>query len=348
MITQVGLAEVAQSILQENIDPAPRLLLLRDFLCLSPDHPDVVSAKRELLASRQVQSILSLQHEDGSFGYFHSLSNPTPQQPMTTEQALRRLLILGLDASDGPVGRIAGYLERALTGETKPPDRVEKTHTWSIYMPLMLSAWLRRLGSGSAAARAVAGQWAGVAGHAFSGESYSHTLYLEAYQETFSILPHPKAGRLQDFVHFYVLTLLKGMLEPQTEKKLLEYVLGHEAGIYYVYDRVPGVPPEDFRSRQAVRYLSALELLSGFGGAVERLGFAAEWLMENRGEDGLWDLGADAKDGVHFPLSLSWRDERARKTDCTAGILALLRKLPVSLPPQVSAPAASPSAATSP
>ena len=40
--------------------------------------------------------ITALQHDDGSWGYFHSLSNPTPKQPMTTEQALRRLMNLGL------------------------------------------------------------------------------------------------------------------------------------------------------------------------------------------------------------------------------------------------------------
>jgi hypothetical protein len=45
--------------------------------------------------NKWVQKILELQHEDGSWGFFHSLSQPTKEQPMTTEQALRRLQILG-------------------------------------------------------------------------------------------------------------------------------------------------------------------------------------------------------------------------------------------------------------
>jgi hypothetical protein len=42
------------------------------------------------------KKIIELQHDDGSWGYFHTLSNPSSNQPMTTEQALRRLEILGL------------------------------------------------------------------------------------------------------------------------------------------------------------------------------------------------------------------------------------------------------------
>jgi hypothetical protein len=53
--------------------------------------------------SKWVKQILDLQHEDGSWGCFHTLSNPTKAQPMTTEQALRRLRILGLTKDDEPI-----------------------------------------------------------------------------------------------------------------------------------------------------------------------------------------------------------------------------------------------------
>ncbi|NLM77193.1 MAG: hypothetical protein GX173_03790 [Ruminococcaceae bacterium] len=45
--------------------------------------------------SKWASQILTRQHDDGSWGHFRSLSNPTKAQPMTTEQALRRLRILG-------------------------------------------------------------------------------------------------------------------------------------------------------------------------------------------------------------------------------------------------------------
>ena len=52
-----------------------------------------------------VRQIVELQHEDGSWGCFHTLSQPTKAQPMTTEQALRRLRILGLTKDDEPIAR---------------------------------------------------------------------------------------------------------------------------------------------------------------------------------------------------------------------------------------------------
>jgi hypothetical protein len=52
---------------------------------------------------KRAKKILELQQNNGSWGYFHSLSNPTPKQPMTTEQALRRLEILGFTINDNPI-----------------------------------------------------------------------------------------------------------------------------------------------------------------------------------------------------------------------------------------------------
>lgn len=69
-------------------------------------------------ASKWVQEIVDLQHEDGSWGFFHTLSQPTKKQPITTEQALRRLRILSLTASDEPVRRAIDYTKRCLDGES--------------------------------------------------------------------------------------------------------------------------------------------------------------------------------------------------------------------------------------
>jgi hypothetical protein len=61
--------------------------------------------------NKWVQQILDFQHEDGSWGCFHTLSQPTKAQSMTTEQALRRLRILGLTKDDEPIARAIAYME---------------------------------------------------------------------------------------------------------------------------------------------------------------------------------------------------------------------------------------------
>ncbi len=68
--------------------------------------------------------------------------------------------------------------------------------------------------------------------------------------------------------------------------------------------------------RHANRYLSALELMSGYVGAAEKLKFAADWLESQRGPDGTFDLGPAARDMVNLPLS-DHRGCKGRVIDCT-------------------------------
>jgi len=105
---------------------------------------------------------------------------------------------------------------------------------------------------------------------------------------------------------------------------MLDYVLPHRRGIVYLYDEPLSVPPDAFASRNASRYLTAIERLAAYRSAPGKLRFVAEWLLYNRGADGMWDMSAVAKDGIHFPLSDSWRRPEDRKRDCTASIQKLL------------------------
>lgn len=327
MLSRQNVRSIAESLLEGGLDPVPRYRLLRDVLRLPPGSPELTRAREEALASHWVREILARQQGDGGWGYFHSLASPAKGQPMTTEQAIRRLLALGLTASDPGVAGAVRYLRRALDGQITTPDREEKIHRWDIYMPLMLAAWLRCLSPEDEKALCIARQWARVIGHAFCGGGYDQGRYLDAFLEVFGVRPHPKAGRLLDFVHFYPLRLLVGMLPEQTERQMLSYVISHPPGIYYIYDGPVSEPPGDIASRQGACYLAALELLCEYPQARPMLAFAADWLTAHMDGEGRWDMGVEAKDGIHFPLSGSWRSAQDRKNDCTVRILSLLIRL---------------------
>lgn len=47
------------------------------------------------------------------------------------------------------------------------------------------------------------------------------------------------------------------------------------------------------------------------------------WINANRDENGCWDFGKKAKDGVYFPLSDRW-DKTTRVTDSTYRISKLI------------------------
>ena len=273
----------------------------------------------------RTEELLALQRPDGSWGQFHTLSMPT-NAPPTTEQALRRLRVLGYTAQDKPIQRAIAYMERHLPAPV-PTIFFEKKHDPKIFTDLMLATWLRLFVPDHPGALRVARQWAAVVEAAFQNGERDHALYLQAFQEQFGKLPHPKAWRLVNFDGFYQIALLQGMLTPKTENAMLDYLLAHPEGIAYIYWTAPlNRPPAEFDSRQASHYLAAIELLAGYALAPEKLGFVQDWLAQNR-VGGQWDLGPRAKDGVYLPLSDSWRRAEDRRADCTARITKLLEHL---------------------
>jgi len=149
--------------------------------------------------SKWAHNIIELQKDDGSWGYFHTLSNPSRQNHITTEQALRRLEILGYTINDKPIMKAVSYMQDCLAGKKEIPDRREKLHDWDIFTSLMLSTWIRRFTKDDHRANEVAAKWAEIISYAFSKGEYEHQLYVDAYKRVLR-LP-PKGGRRLDFTN---------------------------------------------------------------------------------------------------------------------------------------------------
>lgn len=146
------------------------------------------------------KAVISLQKPDGSWGFFHTLSEPN-KAPMTTEQALRRLSVLGYTIEDECIAKAVDYMNDCLTGKKEIPDRREKLHDWDIFTDLMLSTWIRRFSKGCPTANKVADRWATLISLAFVGGAYNHAAYTSAYLNIHAM--KPKGARLVDFVSFY-------------------------------------------------------------------------------------------------------------------------------------------------
>lgn len=279
--------------------------------------------------TKWAKEILAQQDENGLWGNFHTLSKPS-KAPITTEQALRRLYVLGFDINDEAIARTVTYMSDCLKGRKQMPDRREKMHNWDIFTELMLAVWIRKFTLADRSANRVAGKWADIITRAFSSGSFSHEDCALAYTEIFG--EPPRGGRLVDFVTFYQLSLLPGMLNERTERLMMDYVLHYDKGIYYVFSRPSGDSricnvPETFAFREAGRYLAALELLAEYRNSIDMLHFASKWLYANQREEGNWDMGSEVKDGIYFPLSDNWKKKENRIADCTWRIRRLLDKL---------------------
>lgn len=271
------------------------------------------------------KEILDSRNTEGMWGIFHTLSQPVKNKPITTEQAIRRLRILGFTKDDAPIQAVLERMCLCVSGQRKIDNYSEKTHDWRLFEKLMLSAWIRLFDPENEIALNVAGQWAFIAEKAFSSGQYSKNDDIEAFTLQFG--RKPQSGFETGFGMFYHAALLQGVLTPATESLLLDYYLTRPEGIYYIYEKCLSVLPENFTSKKTSHYLAAIELLSGYRQAPKKLGFVAEWLDSNKNEQGQWDLGPTAKDGVYFPLSDSWRKQEDRISDCTERITNLLQKL---------------------
>ncbi|GMQ59871.1 hypothetical protein AN1V17_42710 [Vallitalea sediminicola] len=316
MIKQVDLWKM-------ELDVIPKYLFLRDIAKQKKKNIELISLKQSVMKSKWVNNIGKHQLSDGSWGPFHSMSQSINAK-MTTEQALRRLVILGLDSTDEPMKKAVEYMEKHLLGELELRDRVEKKHNWRLFTHLIVATWLRTLDSKNVLALEIAKDWADVIIRAFSSGTYDLSDYKEAYYDIHKV---SKDKYMLNFTNFYIVSLLPGLLPKEIELKFIDYMMNNKQGIYYIYDKPLNSLPDNFDSRQASRYINAYELLSNYTFAKIKLTSFKRWLLNNIQEDGLWDMGQTSKDNMQFPLSESWRKSLNRKIDCTLRLQRLLYKI---------------------
>jgi len=307
-------------ILNFNLDPIPKYLMMRDVFNLNKNSKRVIDTKSKVLETDWVKNIIKLQYEDGSWGQFHSMS----QSNMTTEQALRRLLILGLDIDDEPIKKALDYMDRYLNRTIDLRDRKEKKHDWDLLTRLFVATWVRIIDPQHPIALEIAKDWAKVVTYAFKDGAYNLKDYKEAYDE---VHRPQKQKQMWGIENYYVVSIITGLLLPTIESNFLDHIIQADNGIYYIYDKPISVLPDSFCTKSFSKYLNACELISRYSSASEKLKHVEQFLISNVSDDGLFDMGQNIKDQIHFPLSNSWRIPINRKIDCTVRILKILSNL---------------------
>jgi len=269
--------------------------------------------------SKWARQIIEWQNDDGNWGDYHSLA-VAGNSHVTTEQAVRRLERLGYTIEDDCIQKAVQYMSDCLVGKKVIPDRVEKVHDWHVFLSLILSAGIRRFTDDNPVANEVAEQWAEIVTAAFAEGSYNYDKYVDAYKRVLK----PSGGRIIGIENYYPVSLLCDCLDEKTECAFVEHLLNFNNGIYYIYNGMLAVPPQEFQSKNASRYLGAIELLVRYKHARHKLSFVADWLNANRNENGKWDMGKTVNDKLYFPLSDDWRKSETREADCTERIEKIL------------------------
>ena len=189
----------------------------------------------------------------------------------------------------------------------------------------MLAAWMRLFVPDDALAFPIAMMWAEIITLSFKDGVFDEAAYANEYRKRIPVLHYGE--RLIAISQFYMVNLLKGLLDPETERRFVDHIINNPGGMYYVYDKRIADLPVSFESRQTSSWLAALEHIAGYSCAKVKLSYAVKWILEHKDTNGEWDMGASAKDGVYFPVADSWRRPEDRKADCTARVNSLLKLL---------------------
>jgi hypothetical protein len=273
------------------------------------------------------KKILELQQDNGSWGYFHSLSNPTPKQPMTTEQALRRLEILDFTINDIPIQKTIKYLHNCLIGKENIPDRYEKGSDWKTYLDLMVSTWIKRFTPDDKIANNISNKWSEIINNSFIENVFSQQVYESMYNKIFC---PEKDKHIWGFMNFYGVSILANNISKNIEPVFFEYVINYPTGIYYFgYNKSISTLPEVFQSKKTSDYIRMIELLTSYKNKKcrDKLFFIREWFESNKSKDNGWDLGKSSKDNILLPLSDSWKKDEDRIKDCTFIMNKIMKKL---------------------
>jgi hypothetical protein len=275
------------------------------------------------------EKILSLQNDNGVWNHFHALSIPNNKHPLSTEQALRRLYILGYRIDDAPIEKAVSFMCDCLAGKKVMPDIREKLLDWDVFTELMLSTWIRKFTLEDKKANLIAEKWAEIVSSGFINGIYDRKASVKSYYKLYP--SSPKGQRLVDFLaSFYQVSLIANVLDDKTEQAYFNYVLNNDDGIGYLANNAPLKNlPQDFKSKLSSRYLAAMELLVNYHNVncKNKIQFVIYWLESQKDSKGEWDMGNSVKDGVYFPLSDSWRQSETRKMDCNHRISMLISKI---------------------
>jgi hypothetical protein len=212
-----------------------------------------------------------------------------------------------------------------MQGDADFPDREEKNDRWQTGKRLFLASTLSRIDPDHPALHRDRQLWHEIAERAFRSGRYRQRDEIEAHAELTGATVKDSYLVLGGKYQLNLLGSAPGLLSGELEKALLRWLWDRPEGIGYLGVPLMRTPPP--KPGPVERWLGSLELVSRLFPAWTQFGQPVmEWLWDQRGEAGEWDLGPRARSSATLPLSDHWRSRRNRQHDWTTRVLLLLRQ----------------------
>jgi hypothetical protein len=325
---KMGILQLAENTIKLNPDPIPRYLLLRDVLQLKADDPKLSEAKMAASKSKWVNELMLSQHENGSWGRFHTEDTKLKQKFRTTEIAVRRCAAIGLDMACPFVNRSIKYMEDVLDGEALWSDWVESPDSWNAAVELITASTLCEVDPGNARLKSVWQKWRSIAELSFVNHEYDLNAEISAAQRVHNV--NFRSGSLSSRYALKLLGYRIGKLPKELDFSICNWIWNSEKGIRYLKPGRLADNPTDELYASIKAKLSSIEILINYSSIREFSEGSLRWLWGLRKGDGLWDFGKLTGERSELPYSENLRNETNRKIDYTVRILRILSRLVTS------------------
>ena len=311
--------ETALKILQQSPDVAVRHKLRFEILGLQ----EIDQESFSLDASQHVQTLANEQHDDGSWGRFHSQDSRCKQKIPTTEFAIERAKQLGLGPSHPILIKAANFIELVLAQTLPFPDPPETNNRWETGKRLFLASTLSMIQPDHPLVLQEHALWLSIAERAFQSGQYLQEDEIKAHAERTGASVKDSYLTLNGKYQLNLIGSQPGKLPPELAKSIVSWVWERPDGIRYLGQ--PLNAPPDSKPEVVDRWLSSLGLiLERYPSEYQQTQPAIDWLLSQQTEDGYWDFGPCPRRSTFLPLSTNWYNPQHRRFDWTTRVLSIL------------------------
>lgn len=276
---------------------------------------------RAFLSSDIVDELYKTQDAEGGWGPLSSKDYSVKAKFPTSAVAINRCLYIGLKKDDRDIlFMVKEYLEGFLLGTAR--EKIRPTNERVIpWHRASVCTLLESIEKNNPLCDSTYDEWLYIAERAFEDGEYSYERERAAQHEVFGT----REDRLVPMQEALLLSRREN-ISPELEAAMLRRYGGHASEHGHFWDKTPGKLPESFYYEKTRRWMHTFNYINMFRGSALYLKSAVEWLLECRGEDGLWDWGPQVKDpwGYFNYFSTTRNYKHNRKVDCTMEILSFL------------------------
>ena len=309
-----------------NLAPCPviQYRVKKEILLESITFEEERDYQSKIEESRHAQALFNEQLPDGSWGRFHSMDSRQRRIIPTTETAVDRAISLGINSNNPRLQQTRVYIQKIIAGKRPFPDPPEKNDRWLVGMRLFLASTLSKLDPAAPEVEIEREKWVEIASYAYRSGNYSGSDEDQAHILIHGVPAGHGYLRINGRYQLQLIGSKVNSLTQQTGHALLEWLWNKPEGIGYLC--VPLNIPPAFPSSRMDLWLRSLEILSHYLPFwVNKGASIIEWLLSQRGENGLWDFGDKPGRTHQLPLSDHWKTRNFRCIDWSVRVLKILR-----------------------